>query len=490
MYRSRLGSDNPDTKILKYLSSVESDSAIVKYDVVGSQAHVLMLLKVKLITRGTAKKILLALRALGRRKGRLPAGPTEDIHELVESIVIKKTGMESGGRMHTARSRNDQVALDTRMKMREDINLMCEQLLNTAEIMVRLAHAHRRTVMPLYTHMQQAQVGLLSHWLLAHADVLLRDFERLYGTFERVNKSPLGAGPVGGTSIQIDRDYVAELLGFDGLLENSLDATSTRDFAVEYVAMVSIMMSNLSRLSEDLVMWLTSEFSFVEIADDLASSSSAMPQKKNPDVLELTRAKTSEVAGGLTAILGIVTGLASGYGRDLQQIKPIIWSSSETAVSALFSMQSVLEGIRINKRRMRSAATSGDLVALDLAERLVSDHNIPFRSAHAISGTLIRHARMENKTVRKLSFSDIQVAVGGSDKIDPKLLYDAISESTVAASLKRRISKGSSGYAEQRRMIGERRLLIEKYRKNLAVRTRKIDDALDAMEKQVRSITV
>lgn len=489
MYRSRLGGSDPGSKILKYLSSVESDSAIIRHDIVGSQAHVLMLLKIGLIKHETAKKILLALRSLGKRSGAgLQAGPTEDIHELVESVIIKKTGMDYGGRMHTARSRNDQVALDTRMKVREDINAICGQLLDTAEIMVRLACEHQRTIIPLYTHMQQGQVGLLSHWFLAHADAILRDFERLHDAFERVNKSPLGAGPVGGTSIPIDRDYVAELLGFDGLVENSLDATGTRDFAVEYVSMVSIMMSNLSRLSEDLVLWLTSEFSFVELADDLASSSSAMPQKKNPDVLELTRAKASEVAGGLVAMLGIVTGLASGYGRDLQQIKPIIWSSSETALSALPAIQSILEGLRINKRKMRSAATSSDLVALDLAERLVSDHDIPFRRAHAIAGTLVRHARMGNKPVRRLDLSEVKTAVG-SGTMSPELLYELVSDSTVVKSLQRRISKGSSGYKEQRRMIDERRILINNYRKDLADRTKKIDDALGAMEEQIRSIT-
>ena len=260
MYRSRLGNDLSDIT-LDYVSSINDDSEIILFDILGSQAHVLMLQENKIITKNDAKKILTALESLKKEKFDSSSN-AEDIHELIESLVIKKAGMASGGKMHTARSRNDQVTLDIRMKIRNDINILCNCLLDTIEALVSLAKNHQKTIMPLYTHLQQAQVGLFSHYLLAHADALFRDFERLYDAYVRVNQSPLGAGPVGGTSIPIDRHSTAKMLGFSGIVENSIDATSTRDFVAEYVAMIAILMTNLSKISEDFVLWSTTEFSF------------------------------------------------------------------------------------------------------------------------------------------------------------------------------------------------------------------------------------
>jgi argininosuccinate lyase len=293
MYRSRLGNDLSNIT-LDYVSSIDDDTAIILFDILGSQAHVLMLTENKIITKNDAKKILISLESLKNEKFDLSSN-AEDIHELIESLVIKKAGMASGGKMHTARSRNDQVTLDIRMKIRNDINILCTCLLDTIESLVSLAQNHQKTIMPLYTHLQQAQAGLFSHYLLAHADALFRDFERLFDAYVRVNESPLGAGPVGGTSIPIDRHSTAKMLGFNGIVENSIDATSTRDFVAEYVAMVAILMTNLSKISEDFVLWSTSEFSFIELSDEFTSPSSVMPQKKNPDILELTRGKTAEI---------------------------------------------------------------------------------------------------------------------------------------------------------------------------------------------------
>lgn len=502
MYRSRMGGKNPAHSVLNYLSSAEADSDIMTYDILGSQAHVLMLLKTGIISRQAAKKILDALRELGRKK-RIPVADmddsAEDIHEMIESYVIKRSGMESGGRMHTARSRNDQVALDTRMKIRDDINEMCGHLLDVAESMILLALEHKRTAMPLYTHMQHAQTGLFSHWLLAHADALLRDYERLSEAFVRVNKSPLGAGPVGGTSLPIDRDYVADLLGFDGIVENSLDATGTRDFAAEYAAVVSIMMSNMSRMAEDVVVWSTSEFSFVELADDLASPSSAMPQKKNPDVLEVTRAKTAEAAGNLSAILNMIKGLASGYGRDLQQIKPLLWSISRTGITTLLALRSILGGIRVNKHKMRRAVESSDLGALDMAEVLVAEHDIPFRVAHGVAATLVRHAGVARKSVRDMTLQDIKKAIKTDEyddmartsmaaARDPEILHAITSSFGTVPSLRSRNSKGSTGYTEQKRMITARKILVENLRNDLDARVKRIDGALVSLRLQARNI--
>ncbi len=484
MYRSRLGNDLSDIT-LDYVSSIDDDSEIILYDVIGSQAHALMLYQKNIITKNDAKKILSALEHLKKEKFDSSSG-AEDIHELIESLVIKKAGMASGGKLHTARSRNDQVVLDIRMKIRDDINIICNCLLDTIEALVSVAKNHQKTIMPLYTHLQQAQAGLFSHYLLAHADALSRDFQRLYGTFERVNQSPLGAGPVGGTSIPIDRHSTAKMLGFDGLVENSIDATSTRDFVAEYLAMISILMTNLSRISEDFVLWSTSEFSFIELADEFTSPSSVMPQKKNPDILELTRGKTAEVIGNLTAILTTIKGLASGYGRDLQQIKSSIWSTSKISISALLILKSILLTLKVNEKQMRKVTESSNLIALDIAEKLVQE-GIPFRVTHKIAGILAQLAHQSKKSISKLTFSEIKKSVVDT-KIDPKIVSKIVSSTTVVSSLKDRKSFGSSGYAEQKRMISDRIQKINNYRIDITKRENKINSSIGDLEKQVNEI--
>ncbi len=484
MYRSRLGTDLSDIT-LDYVSSINDDSEIALYDILGSQAHTLMLFQNSIITKNDVKKILSALENLKNEKFDASSG-AEDIHELIETLVIKKAGMASGGKMHTARSRNDQVALDIRMKIRDDINIVCNCLLDTIEALVSVAKNHQKTIMPLYTHLQQAQAGLFSHYLLAQADVLTRDFERLFGTFERINKSPLGAGPVGGTSIPIDRHSTAKMLGFDGLVENSIDATSTRDFVAEYVAMVSILMTNLSKISEDFVIWSTTEFSFIELSDEFTSPSSVMPQKKNPDILELTRGKTAEVIGNLTAILTTVKGLASGYGRDLQQIKSSIWSTSKISISALIILKSILLTLKVNEKQMKKVTESSNLIALDIAEKLVQE-GIPFRVTHKISGILVQLAHSSKKPISKLSLAEIKKSVSDT-RVDPKIVSKIISSTTVVSSLKDRTSLGSSGYDEQKRMISDRIQKINLYRTGVLQRENKISSAIDDLTKQVNAI--
>lgn len=480
MYRSRL--DNIDDITLDYVSSINDDSSIIQYDILGSQAHVIMLYEQKLLTKSETRKILLALKTLKIDTSH----NAEDIHELIEVLVIKKTGMSSGGKMHTARSRNDQIVLDMRMKIRDDINIISTYTLNMIEEILSLAKLHKKTIMPLYTHLQQAQVGLFSHYLLAQADVLFRDVKRLHSTFTTVNENPLGAGPVGGTSIPINRKRTSTLLGFDGIVENSLDATSTRDFVAEYVSTISILMTNLSRIAEDFVIWSSTEFAFIELADKFASPSSVMPQKKNPDILELTRGKTAEIIGNLTSILVTIKGLSSGYGRDLQQIKPAIWSTSKTAINALFIMKSILQTIHINEENMRQAVESGYLIALDIAETLVQK-NIPFRVAHGISGQLVQQANKERKTLQELTIPEI-TDIANNYKTDPNIITDIINDITITSSLKNRVSLGSSGYKEQDRMIKNRTKKLDKYRKDTAKMHKKIADALENLSVEIQKL--
>ena len=484
MYRSRLGTDLSNIT-LDYVSSINDDSEIALYDILGSQAHVVMLLENKIITKNDAKKILSSLENLKNEKFDSSSG-AEDIHELIESLVIKKAGMTSGGKMHTARSRNDQVVLDIRMKIRDDINIICNCLLDTIEAFVSVSKNHQKTIMPFYTHLQQAQAGLFSHYLLAQADVLSRDFQRLFETFERINQSPLGAGPVGGTSITIDRHSTAKMLGFNGVVENSLDATSARDFVAEYVAMISILMTNLSRISEDFIIWSTSEFSFIELSDEFTSPSSVMPQKKNPDILELTRGKTAEIIGNLTAILTTIKGLASGYGRDLQQIKSSIWSTSKISISALLIIKSIVLTMKVNEKQMKKVTESSNLIALDIAEKLVQE-GIPFRVTHKIAGILVQLAHNSKKPISKLSSMEIKKSVIGT-KVDPKIVSKIISTTSVVSSLKDRKSFGSSGYDEQKRMISDRIQKINTWRSDMSERDNKIKSSIDELQKLVNQI--
>src|SRR5574338_645901 len=404
MYRSRLDK-NLDKHTLDYVSSISDDSEIILYDIVGSQAHSIMLYENKILSKAEVKKILSALEGL-KKKNLSAKSSAEDIHELIETLVIKKTGLGVGGKMHTARSRNDQVALDLRMKIRDDINTVCSCILDMVETLVLLAEKHTTTTI------------------------------RLYNTYERVNQSPLGAGPIGGTSLPINRISTAKMLGFSQIVENSIDATSSRDVVAEYVCHVAIMMTNLSRIAEDLVIWSTSEFSFVELSDQFSSPSSVMPQKKNPDILELTRCKTARVIGNLVAILSNLKGLASGYGRDLQEIKPSVFLSSRTAISALVVLNSMFVTLKVNKHKMNQIADSGYLAALDIAEALVKE-GLPFRTAHKIVAKLVHTAHESKISLSELTMSEIAKSVSEKE-FAAKTLAKIISSIDAKSSLKTR----------------------------------------------------
>lgn len=484
MYRSRLGNDlNKIT--LDYVSSISDDVEIALYDILGSQAHTIMLYENKIITKAEVKKILSALESIKKEKFEKKSD-AEDIHELIESLVIKRAGSASGGKMHSARSRNDQVSLDIRMKIRDDINILCSCILDAIEALVSLAQQHQKTVMPLYTHLQQAQAGVFSHYLLSYADSLFRDIERLYVAYGRVNQSPLGAGPVGGTSLPINRQSTARMLGFHGIVENSIDATSTRDFVAEYVSVVAILMTNLSKIAEDFVIWSTSEFSFIELADEFTSPSSVMPQKKNPDILELTRGKTSEVIGHLMAILATIKGLATGYGRDLQQIKSAVWSTSKISITTLLVLKSMLLTLNVNEKQMKKAAEGGYLIALDIAEKLVQD-GIPFRTTHKVVGQFVQAAFQAKKPLSKLTTSEIKQSVKGTT-VDPKAVAKIIQSVSVFSSLQERTSEGSSGFNEQKRMIADRIKKINAYRIGITKRDGDITNSLSNLSKKVKSL--
>ncbi|NWK02078.1 argininosuccinate lyase [Marine Group I thaumarchaeote] len=485
MYRSRLGK-NLGKVTLDYVSSLNDDMEIALYDILGSQAHTIMLYEKKIITKKEIKKILKGLENLKKEKFEKKSS-SEDIHELIESLIIKRIGIDAGGKMHTARSRNDQVALDIRMKIRDDINIVCQCLLDTIKSLVLLAKKHQETIIPLYTHLQQAQVGVFSHYLLSYADALFRDLDRLYVTYGRVNENPLGAGPIGGTSIPIDRQSTGKMLGLKGIVENSIDATTTRDSMVEYISAVAILMTNLSRISKDFSIWSTSEFSFLELSDEFTSPSSVMPQKKNPDILEITRGKTSQVIGSLTSMLSTIQGLPSGYSRDLQQINPSIWSASKIVISALLIMESMLKTVVVNKKNMKKAAEDGYIIALDLAEKLVH-HDIPFRKSHQIIGRLVKFAHKSGKPISKLNESEVKKVIKGKE-VSLKLLMELIQSTTITSSLHDRKSQGSSGISEQKRMIKDRMGKINAYQRGIKNRSNQVQNSLNNLNRKVKELT-
>jgi argininosuccinate lyase len=306
-------------------------------------------------------------------------------------------------------------------------------------------------------------------------------------TYGRVNESPLGAGPIGGTSIPINRKSTAKMLGFHGIIENSIDATGTRDFVAEFVSVVAILMTNLSRVSEDFAIWSTSEFGFIELSDEFSSPSSVMPQKKNPDMLELTRGKTAQVIGNVTTVLAALKGLSSGYNRDLQQIKSTIWTTSKIGISALIVIKLMLLTVSVNKTKMKKATESGYLIALDLAEKLVQK-SIPFRTAHQVIGKLVQLANYSKKPISKITPNELNTAIKGTT-VNSKFLSEIIKSTTINSSLRDRISQGSSGIAEQKRMIDNRMKKINAYREGITKRDKDVKNALYNLSLKVKELT-
>lgn len=489
MYRSR-PKGRMDDDALAFLSSMEHDQSILYYDIIGSEAHSVMLHEIGIISRQELEKILQALEAAKDNPGLIDTEGAEDIHEALEAFVIKQAGMDAGGKMHTARSRNDQVALDTRMKVRDDISELCAALADLIDALVKKAERNRDAIMPLYTHLQQGQLGTFSHVMLAYADALGRDFERIYNTFDRINQSPLGACAIGGTSIGIDRKRTAALLGFDGLVRNSLDATTSRDSFLEYTAALAILASTLARMAEDLIIWSTQEFGFVELDDRYSSTSSAMPQKKNPDPLELTRAKAAVIAGRLASMLGMVKGLPSGYSRDLQDVKPQLLEASATAISTAKVMEGVIGTVTVKKKRMLDTSARSYAISLDIAEQLVAKKGVPFRSAHKVVGALVSLAAKRDVPLAALDNREIALAIGQAKQqkekaIDPGELAGMVREMTPERSIQLRRSAGSPNPKEQERMITMARSRLATYRKGTQKRAKHVKSCLDGLAKTV-----
>jgi argininosuccinate lyase len=474
-----------DDEVLRFLSSISSDQSILYYDILGSEAHSIMLHEKGHITLRELKKILSALEEAKKNPGAIDTEGAEDIHEALEAFVIKAAGMDAGGKMHTARSRNDQVVLDIRMKVRGDINELCSSIIGLVDGLLVRAGENRDAIMPLYTHLQQGQLGTFSHFLIAYADALSRDLERVYNTFGRINQSPLGACAVGGTSIDIDRKRTAVLLGFDGLVKNSIDATTSRDSFLEYMAALAILTGTLARMAEDFILWSTAEFGFIELADRYSSSSSAMPQKKNPDPLELTRAKAAIVAGKLVAALGITKGLPSGYSRDLQDLKPQLLETSSIAIDTVRVMEGVVRTLQVRKERMRDVSKNSYAIALDIAEQLVAK-GAPFRSAHKIVGALVGKAAEKSIPLSKLDAKEIGAVLRQAKaNVNGAEMARIVKGMTPERSIGLRRSAGSPNPKEQDEMIKAARTKLAGYEHGVQKRAKFVQGSFDGLAKAV-----
>lgn len=385
-------------------ASIDFDRRLLPYDVAGSQAHARMLAARGILSHDDAERICRGLDEVQAafERGELQFEQRlEDVHMNVEVRLSERIG-DAGKRLHTARSRNDQVATDMRLYARAAAERLQESLRGLRLALLAQARAHLDTLLPGYTHLQRAQPTRLAHHLLAYDAMLARDAERLADAARRINRSPLGSGALTGTTFPIDRRHTASALGFDGVTENTLDAVSDRDFAVELVFVCALAMSHLSRLGEELVLWASQEFGFVKLPEGYCSGSSIMPQKVNPDIPELVRGKSGRVVGDLVTLLTVIKGLPLAYNKDLQESQEPLYDATETLDSSLRVMTGCVAGSRFDVERMRAAVNQGYVVATELADYLTA-RGMPFREAHAATGALVRAAAEQGVELSGLS---------------------------------------------------------------------------------------
>jgi argininosuccinate lyase len=430
-----------------FTSSLMFDKRLARYDIRGSIAHCRMLVKQRILSRAEGDKIVKGLENVRRELERgvfqfLPSD--EDIHMAIERRLTEKIG-PLGGKLHTARSRNDQVLLDVRLYLRDEIAAIQQLLGALRKQLARMAKRYAHVVMPGYTHLQRAQPVLLAHHLLAYYDMLGRDDERLRQCLERVNVLPLGAGALAGTTLPIDRHHVARLLGFPRVSENSLDTVADRDFLIEFLSFAALLCMHLSRFSEELILWASGEFGFIELPDAFATGSSMMPQKKNPDIPELVRGKTGRVYGNLFALLTILKGLPLSYNRDLQEDKEPLFDTVDTVKGCLTVLEAMLPRLVFREQRLNEAARGGFTLATDVADYLV-EKGTPFRKAHEVVGAVVRWCLTENKGLEGLTLEEWR-------RFSPAFAEDILPRLTLESAVDRRRSYGGTARSEVQRRL-------------------------------------
>ena len=428
-------------------SSIAVDQRMYQEDITGSMAHAAMLGATGIISANESEQLIDGLGQLldDLNSGALAVDPTcEDIHMFVEQVLTERIG-DVGKKLHTARSRNDQVALDLRMYLRKETDAICEMVKALASAITNKAEEYRSAIMPGYTHLQRAQPITFGHHLMAYAMMLLRDVDRLSDCRKRMNQSPIGCCALAGTTYHTDRISEAKALGFDGICLNSIDGVSDRDFCVELLSGLSILMMHLSRLSEELVLWSSWEFKFIELDDAYTTGSSIMPQKKNPDMAELVRGKTGRVYGDLMAMLTVLKGLPLAYNKDMQEDKESVFDACDTAKLCLGILTAMIPGMKANPDRMKKAAQEGFINATDLADYLVCK-GLPFRSAYKLSGQIVAKCMERGWVLETMPLEEYQVL----SPLFEKDLYEAIDLQTC---VERRISAGGTSIGSVQQQI-------------------------------------
>jgi len=427
---------HPLVKAFTY--SAKLDKTLFSYDIEGSIAHAKMLGKCGIIKKEEAEEIVESLKQIKKdiEDGRLDFSEKEDIHMAIEEELIRRKG-QVGEKLHTARSRNDQIALDERLYLREKISLICNLIQNFQLILLEIAETNKDIVLPGYTHLQYAQPVSLAHHILAYFWMLERDKNRLRDCYKRVNVCPLGTGALAGTSLPIDREYVAKLLNFPSITENSIDTVSDRDYIIEFLASCSILMMHLSRLSEDIILWASPNLDFVEIEETFSTGSSLMPHKKNPDVVELVRGKTGKIYGALLSLLVTMKALPLSYNRDMQEDKPPLFQVIEETEISLRVFVELMKNLKFNSQKMRKKAEEGFFAATDLAEYLV-EKGVSFRSAHQIVGKLVRWCQENKKDFTGLSLEEYR-------RFSPYFKEDLKERITLNRCVENKTSPGGTG---------------------------------------------
>jgi argininosuccinate lyase len=424
--------------VAAFTASIHYDARLYRHDIAGSRAHAKMLAKQGLISAKERDQIV---KGLGQIEREIEAGTfvfrpeLEDIHMNIEKSLVEKIG-PAGEKLHTARSRNDQVALDVRLYLREECRNLIELLTGLQKACVVLARKYQHAVMPGYTHLQRAQPVLVAHHMLAYYEMFGRDRERFTDALKRINVMPLGAAALAGTGLPIDREFVAKELDFPKVTANSMDTVGDRDFIIEFMSAASLVQIHLSRLSEELVLWTTEEFSFVTLADSFCTGSSIMPQKKNPDIPELIRGKSGRVVGNLMSLLMLVKGLPMTYNRDLQEDKEPLFDTVDTVSRSVAIMAQLLANLKFNEARLARGLGGGYMTATDLADYLVLK-NIPFRQAHAIVGRTVAFCISKGKELTELTLQELQ-------KFSEVIEGDVFKVLSIEGSVASRVSPGGT----------------------------------------------
>jgi argininosuccinate lyase len=457
--RSGRFSGGPAAEVAAFTESVSFDWRLWRHDIQGSKAHAAMLQHVGLLTRKELQEIHRGLDGIASEieLGKFQwKAELEDVHMNIEAALTQRA--PAGAKLHTGRSRNDQVALDIRLWLRDEVDALLTEIAALQLSLVELGEKNAEVIIPGYTHLQRAQPVYFVHHLLAYVEMLGRDAQRLADARIRINVCPLGSGALAGSSLPLDREFVAGLLGFvdkpgrPQVAQNSMDAVSDRDFAVEFCSAAALLMVHLSRLAEDLILWASSEFSFIRIADAYTTGSSLMPQKKNPDIAELTRGKSGRVIGNVVALLTLLKGLPMTYNRDLQEDKERLFDSVDTVRATVRLCAGMMQNITVNTKACHSASADPALLATDLADYLVRQ-GLPFRQAHHAVGTLVAVAERAGKRLNELTLSEMQ-------SVEKKFGRDAREIFNLPQAMAKRKMTGSPGPAQVRKQIAKWKRLL------------------------------